>query len=39
MRMYQSVKTRRTHRTNNYSKSKSKPKSRRKVAYRKRKYV
>lgn len=34
MRMYQSVKTRRTHRTN-----KSKPKSRRKVAYRKRKYV
>lgn len=32
------VKTRRTHRTNNYS-SKSKPKSRRKVAYRKRKYV
>lgn len=37
MRMYQSVKTRRTHRTNNYSKSK--PKSRRKVAYRKKKYV
>lgn len=31
------VKTRRTHRTNNSNKSK--PKSRRKVAYRKRKYV
>ena len=37
MRMYQSVKTRRTHRTNNSSKNKSQTK--RKVAYRKRKYV